>query len=435
MRNLRLFFMLLSLSWLTFSCSDDDNNNVVPDDASQSFGELEGEYIRLAMMVDSTQMMIMDPVSEQTKFTVSEPMTPGARYYLSPTGRYLVSIERSQNQTRFFDVGIVNHNDHGHEYQALWLDKVITSPLPTHYSDTGDDIVIFNDGDGSIIHIEESRLEFDGYQAPVIPMPNQTQHHGATVRLDNGLFAVTFQDNPTEGNKRLPQAVKLVDGQGQVQVDNEDVRVGAIHGNTSNGKVALFGSTDGVIVANANNEISLIPNVDTLLNATSGNWIGRVIGHDDLDVFYGWVRLQGLLRIDPASQSMTRFYEGDDVKSIFFSEDGAYLILHKTDDEIVVYNAASGNEMTQEVIAIAPDAAYDNARKEAPTELERLRLMEEPERVLTTSAEFLYVLEPSQTEINVLRLSDLSSVKTITLDAPVDLIKRVGFHRKENAAW
>jgi hypothetical protein len=44
--------------------------------------------------------------------------------------------------------------------------------------------------------------------------------------------------------------------------------------------------------------------------------------------------------------------------------------------------------------------------------------MEEPERVLTASAEFLYVLEPSQTAINVYRLSDLSSVKTITLAAP-----------------
>jgi len=431
MKNFRLTLMLLSIAWLTFSCSDDDNSDGLPD-TSQSFGELEGEYIRLAMIVDSTQMMVMNPVSEQTTFTVNEPMTPGARYYLSPTGRYLVSIERAQNQTRFFDVGIVNHTDHGHEYAANWLDNVVTSPMPTHYSDTGDDIVIFNDGDASILHIEESRLEFAGYQPPVIPVAT-TAHHGAVVRLVNGLFATTFRDESIED--ALPQIVKLVDDQGQVQVDNEDVRVGRIHGNTSNGNVALFGSTDGVVVASAKNEIFLIPNVDTLMNAERGNWIGTVRGHDNLDVFYGWARAQGLFRIDPASQSMTRFYEGDDVKSFFFSEDGTYLILHKTDDEIVVYDAASGNEMTQEVIAIAPDAAYDNARREAPTELERLRLMEEPERVLTASAEFLYVLEPSQTEINVLRLSDLSSVKTMTLDSPVDVIMRVGFHRKENIAW
>ncbi len=310
---------------------------------------------------------------------------------------------------------------------------MISSPTPTHYSDTGDDIVIFNDGDGSIMHIEESRLEFAGYEPSVIPMPNQTQHHGATVRLDNGLFAVTFQDNPAEDDA-LPQAVKLVDGQGQVQVDDEDVRVGRIHGNTSNGKVALFGSTDGLVAAYNDRTIALIPNLDGM-NAERGNWIGTVRGHDNLDVFYGWARALGLYRIDPSNQSMTRFYEGNDVKSFFFSEDGTYLILHKTDDEIVVYDAASGSEMTQEVIAIAPDAEYENARKEAPTELERLRLMEEPERVLTTSAEFLYVLEPSQTEVNVLRLSDLSSVKTMTLDAPVDVIQRVGFHRKENTTW
>ena len=422
MKNLRLPLMLLSLAWLTFSCSDDD-----PDlDASQSFAELEGEWIRLAMMANDNQTMVMNPITEQTT-TVNEPLAEGARYYVSPTGRYLVSVERDRNQTRFFDAGIVNHTDHGHEYAALWLDKVVSSPTPTHYSATGDDIVLFNDGDGSIVHIEESRLEFADYQPPVIPVA--TQHHGAAVRLDNGLFAVTFRDESIED--ALPQMVKLVDEQGQVQVDDESVRVGRIHGDASNGKVALFGATDGLIAAYDDRTIALIPNLEGM-NAESGNWIGTVKGHDNLDVFYGWARAQGLFRIDPASRSMTRFYEGDDVKSFFFSEDGTYLILHKTDDEIVIYNAASGNEMTQATMTIAPDAGYENARKGAPTEWERLRLMEEPERVLTASAEFLYVLESSQTEINVFRLSDLSSVKTITLDSPVDVITRVGFHRSAN---
>ena len=209
------------------------------------------------------------------------------------------------------------------------------------------------------------------------------------------------------------------------------MQVGRIHGDASNGKVALFGATDGLIAVYNDRTMALIPNLEGM-NAESGNWIGTVKGHDDLDVFYGWARAQGLFRIDPASRNMTRFYEGDDVKSFFFSEDGAYLILHKTDDEIVVYNAASGSEMTQATIAIAPDVEYENARKEVPTDLGLLRLMEEPERVLTASADFLYVLEPSQTAINVLRLSDLSSVKTMTLDAPVETIARVGFHRKAN---
>ena len=61
--------------------------------------------------------------------------------------------------------------------------------------------------------------------------------------------------------------------------------------------------------------------------------------------------------------------------------------------------------------------------------------MEDPERVLTASSEVLYVLEPSQTEINVFRLSDLSSVKTTTLDTPVDVITRVGFYRMANESF
>lgn len=410
MKNLRLPFMLLSLAWLTFSCSDDDPTPSL----SESFAELEGEYIRLAMMAGGDQTIVMNPVTEQTTFTVNEPLTEGARYYLSPTGRYLVSIERAQNRTRFFDAGIVNHTDHGHEYAAQWLDLVVPSSEPTHYSATGDDIVLFNDGDGSIVHIEESRLEASAYQPSVIPMPNQTQHHGATVRLDNGLFAVTFQHD-TVTKDPLPQIVKLVDEQGQVQVDNESVRVSRIHGNASNGKVALFGSTDGLIAAYDDKTIALIPNLEGM-NAESGNWIGTVKGHDNLDVFYGRATALGIFRIDPASQSMTPLYEGDDTeRSYFFSEDGTYLVLPKTNNEVVVYNAETGSQVAQTTMSAVSTG--------------------QPERVMTASAEFLYVLEPSQTEISVLRLSDLSSVKTITLDAPVDVIHRVGFHRKANETY
>ena len=214
MKTIRLSLLLLSLAWLGVSCSDDDP----APDVSQSFGQQEGEWVRLAMMANGNQTMVVNPITEQTTFTVNAPLTEGARYYVSPTGRYLVSVERAQNQTRFFDAGIVNHTDHGHEYAALWLDKTVASPTPTHYSATGDDIVLFNDGDGSIVHIEESRLEFADYQPPVISMANQTQHHGAAVRLDNGLFAVTFQHD-TVTRDALPQMVKLVDAQGQVQAE------------------------------------------------------------------------------------------------------------------------------------------------------------------------------------------------------------------------
>ncbi|MGB3852441.1 MAG: hypothetical protein WA958_21130 [Tunicatimonas sp.] len=412
MKNLRLPFMLLSLAWLTFSCSE---NDPMPS-ASQSLAELEGEYVRLAVIAGNNQMMVMDPVTEEATFTVNEPLTDGARYYVSPTGRYLVSIERAQNRTRFFDAGIVNHTDHGHEYAAVWLDNTITSPTPTHYSATGDDMVLFNDGDGSIVHIEESRLEAPNYVPPVIPLANQTKHHGAVVRLDNGLFAATFQHD-TVTKDVLPQMVKLVDEQGQVQFENDAVQVGRIHGNASNGKVALFGGTEGVIAAYDNQTMALIPNLEGM-NAERGNWIGTVEGHDNLDVFYGRAGALGLYRIDPADQSMTQFYEGDDVAEFFFSEDGTYLIVHKavseTSGEIVIYNAASGSQVAQTSFSVVKD---------------------DPERVLTASSELLYVLEPSQTEISVLKLSDLSSVKTITLDAPVEAIHRVGFHRKANESY
>ncbi|MGD1889298.1 MAG: hypothetical protein ACFB15_01645, partial [Cyclobacteriaceae bacterium] len=318
--------------------------------------------------------------------------------------------------------GIENHEDHGHEYQALWLDRTLSSPTPTHFSALWEDMVIFNDGDGSILHIEERRLEFAGYSPTPIAVADQ--HHGAAVKMDHGLFAVTFRDQALDED--LPQMIKLEDDQGQIQAENNEVQVGRIHGNASNGEYAAFGSTDGILLANTSNEISLIPNIEGL-NAESGNWIGTLRGHDNVDVFYGWARSLGIYRIDPVAGTMTSLYAGDDVKSLFFSQKGEYLILHKTNDDIIVYDAHDGDKMTEAPVSLAHDANAYNARKGYKTEVEALRAMNEPERVLGVSGEFLYTLEPTGDQVKIFDLHDMEEVHSMQLDSPVDNLFIMGF--------
>jgi hypothetical protein len=419
MKSYKLLLMSLSLLWVFASCEEEDG--VIPE-TGETFADLESDWIRLATVTGDNQISIMQPTTGETTFEVSGPLTPGARYYTSGMGRYLVSVERAQDQIRFFDSGIELHDDHGHEYAALWLDRTLTSPTPTHFSALGEDMIIFNDGDGSILHVEETRLEFDAYEPALIPVADQ--HHGAAVKMEHGLFAVTFRDPSLDD--RLPQMVKLVDAQGQVVAEDNEVRVGRIHGNASNGDYAAFGSTDGILVVNTSNEFSLIPNIEGL-NNESGNWIGTLRGHKDLDVFYGWARSKGLYRIDPVAGTLTPFYEGDDVKSFFFSKNGEYLILHKTNDDIVVYDAHDGNKMTEAPVSLARDENAYNARKGYKNEVEALRAMNEPERVLGVSGEFLYALEPSGDMIKVFDLHDMEEVESMQLDSPVDNFFVMGF--------
>ncbi|MFP4096916.1 MAG: hypothetical protein ACLFUB_20700 [Cyclobacteriaceae bacterium] len=420
MKSYRLLLISLSLMWAFAACNEDE---VVAPEPEETFADLESDWIRLAMVTGDNQIGIFNPSTEEFTYQVEGTLTEGARYYISGTGRYLVSVERVQNQVRFFDSGIENHEDHGHEYQARWLDRAVASPTPTHFAALWEDIVIFNDGDGSILHVEERRLEFDAYQPTLIPVADQ--HHGAAVKLDHGLFVVTFRDPALDDV--LPQRVMFVDEQGQPVGDHQGVQVGRIHGNASNGEYAAFGSTDGIIIASTDNEISLIPNTEGL-NAESGNWVGIVKGHDELDVFYGWARNKGIYKIDPVAGNMSLIYEGNDIKSApFFCQKGEHLILHKNNDEIIVFDAHDGSKMTEAPVSLAQDDNTYNARKGYSSELERLRAMNEPDRVLGVSGEFLYALEPSRDLIKIYDLHDMEEVQSIQLDSPVENLFVMGF--------
>ncbi len=426
MKYNRLYLAPLLAGGLLWGCSSsDDDNNLTPDpseDPITEYRNTESEYVRLVVMADNNQTMVMNPVRNEITRTVEAPLTEGARYYVSNSGQYITSIERVEGQVRFFDTGIINHKDHGHDEAARWLDKVVSAPRPTHYSATGEHIVIFNDGDGSISHIEESRLEFPAYQPKVIMPENTFAYHGAAVRLNSGLFAVTHKEAGTPGS--LPQTVKLFNDQGQVQHENADVRVTGIHGDASNGKVGLFGSTNGIIVADNNNDIRLIAHPANLpLRDTSGFWMGTVKGHDRQDVFYGWARQLGIFRIDPVANTITAFYEGNDVRNYHFSADGQMLIVETRDNRVRVYSAGSGGEMANNMVNMARPTMPQPAN-----ELEMMSVMNDPDPVLSASAKFLYVLEPSRNKVSVYRLSDLQKVTTLDLGRQVSHTVRVGFH-------
>ncbi|MBL3659013.1 hypothetical protein [Fulvivirga sediminis] len=205
---LKLKTLAIAMAFLT-ACGDDDTTDVIEEQIN--FSEMESDWVRLSLLHDN-KIEVMQANTGEISYTVEGELEEGSQYHTSNTGRYITIIERANNKVRFIDSGIVNHGDHGHEQPAKWLDLELDGPLPTHYSSSEGHIVIFNDGDGSITLIDENQLEIPSYQPKVFSFENTVAHHGAAIRLQNGKFAVTFNDKPGT----IPGIVKLVDANGNV---------------------------------------------------------------------------------------------------------------------------------------------------------------------------------------------------------------------------
>jgi WD40 repeat protein len=414
----RIYGLLL---FTAFACQENDDPIVEP----ITFESTESEWIRIVTTSESGNLGLMNPVTGTSRNLNVTPVAAGSRLYLSSSGRYITSVMRNEGEVRFFDTGIEFHIDHGHEYEPKWINGVAMAPLPTHFSTTQENIVIFNDGDGSISWAHEQSMAIPSFTPKIIGGLGNSVHHGAATWLEGDLIAVTFKNPAIPG--ALPQTVKLIDSKGKIIAESTTAVVTGIHGDASNGKYAIFGGMEGVLAASKNKELFLIPN-NAGLNAGSGNWLGTIKSHDKSDVFYGSARNLGIFRVDPISKTISNVYAGNDVASYFFSSDGSKLIIQNRSNKVIVLHSDSGNEITSSTLSIAIDSNAD-ARKSL-TDLEMYRILNEPSPVLTASEKYLYILDVSRTNINILSLEDMSSVKAMKLDSPVANIMRIGFHEE-----
>lgn len=405
------------------ACDDDDSTEVEP----VTFADFEDKWVRLSL-IQEDGIEVMQTANEDMIGSVDTGLPEGARHYSSNSGRYLTVINRSENEVRFFDTGVINHSDHGHQQQVRWLDLTLQTAVPTHYTSVNGNMVIFNDGDGSITYVEEGRLELPAYTPTTMQLENTKAHHGVGIALNSGKFAVTFQsDTPPNGYEWGPQMVKYVTSEGAVIDDNGGVEVQGIHGSANNGSYGAFGSTDGVIIVDDQDNIDLVANIDDLRDE-SGYWIGTLKSHVNSQLFYGRARNLGVYTINPEQKSMSLLYEGSNVVNDMFSFNGEYYLLHTDDGKIRVYNANTSNLVKERVVEMAeiPDSPITSGRSSG-SEVAQLRQLEEESPVLVCSDKFLYVLAPNRTDIKVLSIADLEHVHTIKLENAIQSIAKNGF--------
>jgi len=407
---------LVLLALFCFTACEKETDELQP----QDFSELESDWVRLSLL-RGNEIELLQANNEQVISTVSTPLPEGGRYYTSNSGRYLIVTDRANSELRFFDSGVINHVDHGHQEEVGWLDITVDAPLPTHVGSNDGHIVVFNDGDGSITHINEAQLELPNYEPTVMNFPT-IAHHGAGFRLNNGQFVTTFKNNEEPGG--LPQMVKFLEADGTLIDDNGGVEVSGIHGDAANGTYGVFGATDGVILVDDGGNIDLIPN-PAGLSPERGFWIGTLKGHDNVPNFFGRARSVGSFLINPVSKEMTPLYQGDDIVGDMLNFNGEYYIVHTDDNHVRVYNSTTGVMLADRAVEMVN--IPEPVTGEVLNPVDEMDQMDMADPVLVASDKYLYILGPSRTDIKVLDIKTLEHVETITLDRPVDSIAKNGF--------
>ncbi|WP_343701139.1 hypothetical protein [Chitinophaga sp.] len=312
----------------------------------------EAAYLRLVVSdVDKAQITVLEPLTKKT--TVYPVKAAQPALYATSTGQFAAILSRAANTVEFFNSGIEKHGGHLHVHDAEMAAQQFTEAGPTHFFAHNGLNAIFNDGTGSLSLFKDSELE----SATGKILPVAAPHHGAMVIFDDQTIAVTQKDGPVSGT--LPEKVRIIDRFGAV-LHEGTIATQGIHGDAGNGKLAAFGSPDGVLIVEPGGKQSLIPYPANFGTA----WIGTVLGNKALPHFFGYLAL-GLYKIDPATQkiSLVLKNENSNIHQYMLDENGRNLYVLLTDGTIKIFDAAAAQLKKEGKIAPAIPAGATAAQK------------------------------------------------------------------------
>lgn len=366
---------------LGFTACQNDDNGVTPDEVLE-----ENRYVRVLVNdVTGNNLSLINPYRDSVAVFTAQ--FPGSNLYPTASGRFAALINYPNNYVQFFDSGIESHDDHAHvKGTPKWAVTTSDAPDPTHFYTHGNQIAVFNDGEGSLSLVSEDQLHTaQSAERVIVDVP----HHGAAIIYDDGNFAVTEKDGTVEGT--LPERVKIVNRQGIV-IHTSTVATGGIHGDAGDGKVALFGSTSGILKVNNDGSQSLIP-----YPANFGeNWLGTVYYGKASKQFIGIRSKFGAYVINPASNQITPLAESPNLQTARFDAEGKDVFVILRDGTLAVYDGATGTKKTERTLPLVFPEQGSN-----PT--------------VTATKKFVYVTNPESGQVLMLDRSTLADYRTYNL--------------------
>ncbi|MBO9154608.1 hypothetical protein ACFOTA_20510 [Chitinophaga sp. GCM10012297] len=349
----------------------------------------EAEYLRLVISdADKAQITVLEPVSKKT--TVYPVQSAQPTLYATSTGQFAAIISRAANVVEFFNTGIEAHGGHLHVHPPEMSPVQFTQPGPTHFFAHEGLNTIFNDGAGSLSIFKDSDLESG--EGRVLPVADP--HHGAMVIYDDHTIAVTQKDGSASGT--LPEKVKIIDRYGATLHEATIVTKG-IHGDAGNGKLAAFGSQDGILIVNQNGAQSLVQYPADF----GANWFGTILGRKGLPHFFGYTAALGLYKIDPANSQITPVLKNDqqDILQYVLDTQGKYLYVLLKSGQLKVFDAVTAQLKTEGKVTAA---IRDGAAAEAIPSF-------------AVSQKVVYVTDPATGAVKMFNVSSLKENGSVSI--------------------
>ncbi len=378
---------LLSIGLI--SCNKDENEETSPE-------ANEFKFVRV-LVNDETgkQLSLLTPNTGNVEsFEASFAKTT---LYTTESGRYAAILSSVNNSVQTFDSGLESHGDHIDVKGTPKFGALTGASLkPTHFKSQGGEIITFNDGEGSLSIASEADVHTSGKKLEVVKPSGAVAHHGAMARFTNGTYAITVK-NP-QGTATLPERVKIISRSGQ-DIHASTVETKGIHGNASNGTVAVFGSQSGVLVVNSNGSQRLIPHPEAFGTA----WLSSILEAKGVQKFIGYSAAKGAYEIDLSGNTLKPILESTDILQCKVDYAGKNLIVLLHDGTLKVMDLASGS-LKKEGKALSA-VAKDETQKP----------------VLAATATYAYITQPKSGEIIQVNLDTFSTKRLKVTSTPYQL--------------
>lgn len=396
-----LFKVLFSvaLGALLVACDDDKEKEVTPVE------ETEHKFIRVLVNDEnSRELSLVDPVKLSVeKF---EAQYAKSALYGTQGGRFGAIVNGANNSVQLFDTGFEGHGDHVDvkgtpKFGALTGD----GNKPTHFKSKGDEIITFNDGDGTLSIAKEADFHTAGKKMTHINAGN-VAHHGAMTKFDNGTYAITVKDGSVAGT--LPERVKIIDGTGKTLFPST-IQTKGIHGNATNGSVSLFGSSSGILAVEPTGNQQLIPHPADFGDA----WFGTILEAKGAGKFLGFTATKGVYLIDVASKAVTPVLASADIMQAKVDYAGNNLVVLMQNGELRVYDLKSNTlKISGSVIGAT---AKDETQK--------------PQ--VEATSRYIYITQPKTGELLVVNAGNLSKVNKVKVSSTPYRLSILGFESSE----
>jgi ABC-type Zn uptake system ZnuABC Zn-binding protein ZnuA len=295
-----------------------------------------GSMVRLAVNdYESGTVKIIDLSTGELVATYN--LSARATLYTSQSGRYVYAVQGDGNIVNVIDSGVrqIWHDDHYDTEigEAALLDFALQGQRPVHFVLWGDQVSVFNDGDGTVAVFNESDIH--NVDAEITMLSTDRPHHGVGAAV--GDYILAGIPNMADEDDSLPigVAVYTLDGEEITRFEN----CPGLHGEAHAGNNGIaFACSDGILIVRWNGDDFTAAKLNypegsgdnragTLNAAHGGQYVLGNFGQDNLIAID--LMAETMERIElPAEVWRFAVYEEDPSKAVVLTLDGS---LHMVD--------------------------------------------------------------------------------------------------------